>query len=234
MEMNVTEYILLKRQMGQKMLAVLIDPDKPLRFSKGDLDGTDLILIGGSTGTISDLFIEQIRSITHRPLVLFPGNLSQFTAKADALFFLTMLSSRNAEVVIGQQVKAAAQVKQSGIETLSMGYILIDGGKVSSVEQVSHSTPLPSNDIHQIISTAIAGELLGNQLIYLEAGSGAKNPVSTDIIQQVRSAISLPLIVGGGITTPDYMKAVFRAGADIVVIGNHFEQHPEQIKSFCR
>lgn len=232
--MNVTEYILLKRQMGQKMLAVLVDPDQPLRFAAGDLDEADLILVGGSTGTISDVFIEQLRSLTHRPLVLFPGNLSQFTAKADAILFLSMLSSRNAEVLIGQQVKAAADVRKSGIETISLGYILIDGGRVSSVERVSHSAPIPADDISLITDTAIAGEILGYQMIYLEAGSGAKTPVSTDIIQQVRTAISCPVIVGGGITSPEAMEAAFRAGADIVVIGNYLEQNPSQIHRFCR
>jgi len=232
--MNVNEYISLKRQMGQKMLAVLIDPDKPIRFTKGELDGADLVFVGGSTGAISEAFIQQIRTITHRPIVLFPGNIAQFTAQADALLFLSMLSSRNAEVVIGQQVKAAAEVKQSGIETISMGYILIDGDKVSSVQQASHSTPISKEDIPLICSTAIAGELLGNQLIYLEAGSGAKTPVSTEIIQRVKKTISVPLIVGGGITTPEGMKAAFKAGADIVVIGNYLEQHPEEINRFCR
>jgi len=232
--MNVKEYILLKRQMGQHLLAVLLDPEKPIRFLPGELDGADLIFVGGSTGSISDAFIQQIRSLTHRPIVLFPGNTDQFTAQADALLFLSMLSSRNAEVLIGQQVKAAAAVKLSGIESIPMGYILIDGGTTSSVEKASASTPIPPADISQICSTAIAGELLGHQLIYLEAGSGAKNPVSIDIIKQVRDAVTIPLIVGGGITSPEGMKAAFKAGADIVVIGNYLEQHPEEIKRFCR
>lgn len=232
--MNVKEYILLKRQMGQHLLAVLLDPEKPIRFKAGELDGADLVFVGGSTGSISPDFIEQIRTLTHRPIVLFPGNTHQFTAQADALLFLSMLSSRNAEVLIGQQVQAAAQVKQSGIETIPMGYILIDGGTTSSVQQASASTPLPQTSIAEICHTAIAGELLGHQLIYLEAGSGAKNPVSIDIIRQVRQSISVPLIVGGGICSPQAMKAAFQAGADIVVIGNHLEQHPEQLTLFCR
>lgn len=232
--MNIKEYIVLKRQMHQHLLAVLLDPEKPLRFQPGELDGADLIFVGGSTGGVSADFIEQIRLLTHRPVVLFPGNTQQFTAKADALLFLSMLSSRNPEVLIGQQVKAAAEVKRSGIETIPMGYILVDGGKISSVEQVSGSKPIPQTDVNQIVHTAMAGELLGMQLIYLEAGSGAKTPVSIDIIRLVRSAVSVPVIVGGGISSPEAMQEAFRAGADIVVIGNYLEQHPEQLKLFCR
>jgi len=233
-KMNVLEYIQLKRQMRQHLLAVLLDPERPIRFEKGELDGADLVFVGGSTGVLSSEFIEQIRTLTHRPIVLFPGNAGQFTAKADALLFLSMLSSRNPEVLIGQQVEVAATVKESGIETIPMGYILIEGGKKSSVEQASHSAPIPQTDIAQICSTAIAGELLGHQLIYLEAGSGALNPVSVEIIRKVRAAVSLPLIVGGGITSPEAMTAAYKAGADIVVIGNHLEQHPDQLKLFCR
>jgi len=232
--MNVQEYIALKRQMGQHLLAVLLDPEKPIRFHSGELDGADLVLVGGSTGELSPAFIEQLRALTHRPIVLFPGNVHQFTAQADALLFLSVLSSRNPEVLIGQQVKVAAQVRQSGIETIPMGYILIEGGKTSSVEQASHSLPIPQTAIDTICSTAMAGELLGQELIYLEAGSGAKTPVSIEIIKRVRASISVPLIVGGGITSPQAMKAAFQAGADIVVIGNYLEQYPDEIKHFCR
>lgn len=232
--MSVKQYIDLKRQMGQHLLAVLIDPDKPLRFSSGELDGADLIFLGGSTGALSPLFIEQIRALTHRSVVLFPGNLNQLTTGADALLFLSMLSARNAEVLIGQQVAAAAAVKASGIETIPMGYILIDGGRVSSVQQASHTQPIPASDTEQIVATALAGELLGHQLIYLEAGSGAAVPVALDTIRRVREAVSVPLIVGGGITSPQAMRAAWQAGADIVVIGNYLEQHPDELKLFCR
>jgi len=232
--MNVKEYIALKHKMGQHLLAVLIDPEHPLGFAPGELDGADLIFVGGSTGALSSVFIDKIRALTHRPIVLFPGNPQQFVSQADALLFLTVLSSRNPQVLIGQQVEAAAAVRASGIETIPMGYILIDGGIESSVQMSTHSTPIAQNDVEQIVHTAIAGELLGHQLIYLEAGSGAKTPVSTDIIRRVRESISIPLIVGGGITSPEGMKAAWKAGADIVVIGNYLEQHPEQLKHFTR
>jgi len=232
--MNIEEYILLKRQMGQHLLAVLIDPEHPISFEPGELDGADLIFVGGSTGDLSSVFIDKIRHLTHRPIVLFPGNAKQFTSGADALLFLSMLSSRNPEVLINQQVKAALAIKASGIETIPMGYILVDGGKISSVEKTSQSLPIAQEDVEQVVATAVAGELLGHHLIYLEAGSGAKIPVSIELIQRVREAIKVPLIVGGGITSPQAMQAAWKAGADIVVIGNHLEQHPKQLKLFCR
>ena len=231
--MNILEYIRTKQQMHQHMLAVLLDPEHTIPFAPGQLDAADLILVGGSTGGISPDFIGQIRSLTRRPVVLFPGNPQQFTPQADALLFLSVLSSRNADLLVGQQIAAAATIQASGIETIPMGYILIDGGKDTAVLRASHSTPLSQSDIPTIVSTALAGQMMGKQLIYLEAGSGAKTPVSIDIIRAVRSVLSIPLIVGGGITTPDAMKAAFRAGADIVVIGNHFEHHPEQLPLFC-
>lgn len=231
--MNVLEYILAKRQTGQHMLAVLLDPEHEIPFRKGELDAADLIFVGGSTGGISPLFIDKIRTLTHRPIVLFPGNPSQFSPQADALLYLSVLSSRNADLLVGQQIASAHAIRESGIEVLPMGYILVDGGKETSVVRASHSSPIPQADIAQIKDTALAGEMMGRQLIYLEAGSGAKNPVSIDIINAVRQAISIPLIVGGGITTPQMMKDAFRAGADIVVIGNHFEHHPDQFSLFC-
>lgn len=231
--MNIHEYIFTKHQLHQHMLAVLLDPEHTIPFAPGQLDAADLILVGGSTGGISPHFIEQIRTRTHRPIVLFPGNPQQFTPQADALLFLSVLNAQDTDLIVGQQIAAAATVHASGIETLPMGYILIDGGKTTSVLRTAHATPLSQTDIPTIVNTALAGQMMGKQLIYLEAGSGAKTPVSIDIIQAVRDAISIPLIVGGGITTPDAMRAAFRAGADIVVIGNHFEQHPEQLHLFC-
>lgn len=231
--MNIHEYIYTKHQLNQHMLAVLLDPEHPIPFHAGELDAADLILVGGSTGVISPDFIGQIRTLTHRPVVLFPGNPQQFTPQADALLFLSVLSSQDPDLLIGQQIAAADTIHNSGIETLPMGYILIDGGKETSVVRESHSAPIPQSDLTRIVHTALAGQMMGKQLIYLEAGSGAKTPVSIDIIQAVRSVLSIPLIVGGGITTPQAMKAAFRAGADIVVIGNHFEHHPNQLHLFC-
>ncbi len=136
-------------------------------------------------------------------------------------------------MLIGSQVRAARRVRESGIETIPMGYILIDGGRLSSVEKASETRAIPATDTEQIIDTALAAELLGMQCVYLEAGSGAATPVAADTIREVRKAIALPLIVGGGICTLQQMQAAYAAGADIVVIGNHFEQHPEQIPLFA-
>ncbi len=235
----------------KKMLAVLLDPEKTPISSLPSLctylnqSSVDFIFIGGSTDSTSiDTFVRTLKkefAVQSSPLyggirgglVLFPGSLHQFTPEADALLFLSLLSGRNPEMLIGSQVRAARRVRQSGIETISMGYILIDGGRLSSVEKASDTRAIPSTDINQIIDTAIAAELLGMQSVYLEAGSGAANPVSPDTIREVRKNISIPLIVGGGICTPEQMKAAYQAGADIVVIGNHFEQHPEQIPFFA-
>lgn len=231
--MNVLDYILAKRQVGQKMLAVLLDPEKDIPFRAGELDNADLVFVGGSTGSISPDFIEQIRRITRRPVVLFPGNPTQFSPEADALLFLSVLSSRNPDLLIGQQIDTAPAIHASGIEVIPMAYILIDGGTPTSVVRASHSTPMAQDNPTAIAHTALAGQMLGKQLIYLEAGSGAKTPVSTDIISTVSSQLSVPLIVGGGICSVQAMQDAFSAGADIVVIGNYLERFPDELALFC-
>ncbi len=241
--MNVFSYIKQQRTAGKKMLAVLLDP-APVRGGRvtalrsEDLHHVDFLFVGGSGLEESiDAFVQNLKAETAEsncPVVLFPGSLLQFTPHADALLFLSLLSGRNAEMLIGSQVRAARVVRESGIETIPMGYILIDGGRLSSVEKASETRAIPANDIDLIVDTAIAGEMLGMQCIYLEAGSGARTPVATETIAQVRQAISIPLIVGGGICTPEQMQAAFLAGADLVVIGNHFETHPEEIPLFAQ
>ena len=232
--MNILSHIQSSQQAHRPQLAVLLDPEKPsacealLPYTAG----VDMLFVGGSTGDNSADFIRFIRSQTPCPIVLFPGNVAQFTPDADALLFLSMLNARTPDVLIEPHIQAATAIRQSGIESIPMGYILIDGGRTSSVEQTTHSIPLSQADIPTIVSTAIAAELLGKQLIYLEAGSGAHTPVSTEIIHNVRAQTTVPLIVGGGIRTPLAMKNAFDAGADIVVIGNHFEQHPQQLPLF--
>ena len=233
-KMSVLSTIQHHQQSAKPLLAVLVDPDKRDRYSAllPYLREVDLVLVGGSTGTQIEECVALLRQHTSAPLVLFPGNTAQFTPMADALLFLTLLNSRRAEVLIDPHVQSAITIRQSGIETIPMGYILVDGDRQSAVERVSGCTPIARQAVTDVVSHAVAGQLLGKQLIYIEAGSGAKTPVSIDTVRAVRQAIDVPLIVGGGITTEQQMLLVFSAGANIVVVGNHFEQHPEDLPRF--
>ena len=234
--MAIIQQIVSAKAQSRKLLVVLIDPDKPAAVEAvcPYLSLPDMIFIGGSTGDQCETCIAQLRQTTERPILLFPGNIAQFTPTADALLFLSLLNARTPDVLIQPHIHIAQQVLQSGIETIPMGYILIDGDRKSSVEIATQCIPIPQSNIREIVSTAIAGQLLGKQLIYLEAGSGAKTPISVEIIRAVRAQLSVPLIVGGGITTPEAMLHAFDAGADVVVIGNHFEQNPDEIDEFVR
>ena len=194
----------------------------------------DFIFVGGSQLQNSvDETVVHIKSLTTIPVVLFPGNAFQLTNKADALLLLSLISGRNAEWLIGQHVQAAKAIQESALETISTGYILIDGGNTTAVERVSKTKPLQRDAIEEVVSTALAGELLGNKLIYLEAGSGAQNPVPTSLIKAVKESIHIPLIVGGGLTSTDAIKKAYEAGADIVVVGNYLETHLEKMVDFC-
>lgn len=234
--MAVLTDIITARRQGRKLLALLLDPEKA-DLDKLPLSGRcqpDYVFVGGSTGGNCDAFVESLRRRTGVPIVLFPGSALQFSPAADALLFLSLLSGRDAETLVGQQVRAARAVRRSGIESIPMGYILIDGGKETAVQRVTHTQPIPQTDLTEIVDTAIAAELLGKQLIYLEAGSGALTPVSVEIIHAVQENTNISLIVGGGIRTTAQMTAAFAAGADLVVIGNHFEAHPEDLTAFCQ
>ena len=213
-----------------KLLAVLIDPDNFENTKTGSflnrlpLETTHLF-IGGSTveEKATSVLISEIKKHSKLPLLLFPGDVSQITNNADGLLFLTLLSGRNPEYLIGQQVKAVTVLRNNAIEVISTGYILIEGGAVSSVERVSETKPMPQKNIQAIVDTAKAGELLGNKLIYLEAGSGAKFPVQSDVIKAVKKEVNIPLIVGGGIKTEMQKQEAYLAGADMVVMGTVFE-----------
>lgn len=235
--MAVIEHILSAKAQAHKLLAWLIDPEKPL-FINGlhhFLSMPDIIFVGGSTGIHTEKCIEKLRTCSDcPPIVIFPGNIAQFSPNADAILFLSLLNAKTADMLITPHIKVAKQVIESKIESIPMGYILIDGGRKSSVEIVSNCTPIPQDEVETIVNTALAGQLLGKQLIYLEAGSGAKKTVSIDIIKAVHQQLNIPLIVGGGICTPEAMIQSFEAGADVVVIGNYFEQHPDEIEEFIR
>ena len=225
-------------------LALLLDPEK------ANLDALpitsechpDYFFVGGSTGGDTTEFIlalkEKLSPITNNqsplPIILFPGNASQFSPKADGILFLSLLSGNNPEYLVNQQIKSARTIHDSHIDFVPTAYILIDGGVVTSTMKVTGTKPLNPSNLDTIIDTCIAAELMGKKAIYLEAGSGAITPVSTDIIRAVRSHTTCTLIVGGGIRTPEAMNAAYQAGADIVVIGNHFESHPEELAKFCQ
>jgi len=236
---NIYKTILLNREANKKMVAVLLDPDKCrgsiLSSTVAALKSNtpDFVFVGGSHMLNSvDSFIELLKEEVKSNIVLFPGNAAQFSTKANALLYLSLLSGRNAEFMIGQHIISSVAIKKSGVEIIPTGYLLIDGDKPSSVEYISNTRPIPRDKKEIALSTAVAAELLGMRLVYLEAGSGANVPVPTDMIQYVSSGLSLPLIVGGGIKTTEQLTEAFDAGADIVVIGNVFEAKPSLISDF--
>ncbi|MBQ7531288.1 MAG: geranylgeranylglyceryl/heptaprenylglyceryl phosphate synthase [Paludibacteraceae bacterium] len=217
---------------GDKMLVRLIDPDK---FDAGTLsEGFDYYFVGGSSASGCTDTVRAVHQACRTPVVLFPGSPKQFTPEADALLFLTLMNSRDPQLLIDPHVMSAGEVMASGIETIPMGYILVDGGRQSTTERLTGARPLPQTDIDGIVRLAQTAQLLGKQLVYLEAGSGAKNPVQEDVIRAVREAVQVPLIVGGGIRSVEQMNSAYRTGADIVVIGNYFEEHPEAIPEFMQ
>ena len=234
--MAVMQHILSAKNKSRKLLVLLLDPEKQTAVEalRPYLKLPDMIFVGGSTGVYVEDCIANLRPLTDCPIVLFPGNIAQFSPKADAILFLSLLNAKTADMLITPHIQIAQQVIDSRIESIPMGYILLNGGRRSSVEMVSKVVPIDQSDVDTVISTAAAGQLLGKQLIYLEAGSGAKTPVSIEIIQAVSQRLTIPLIVGGGITTPERMLAAFEAGADVVVIGNHFEKNPNEIANFVR
>jgi len=235
--MDLYKDILNAKKSGEKKFAVLLDPDK-VRLGKLDrvmdlaIDANvDYFFIGGSL-IVNDMLDEVLKSIKQKckiPMILFPGNSFQLSWKADALLFLSLISGRNAELLIGNHVIAAPYLKVSPLEIMSTGYMLVDGGIDTTVTYMSNTRPIPNNKEDIAVCTAVAGELLGMKLIYMDAGSGAKKPVPEKMIQSVSDVISVPLIVGGGISTPEKAEANCRAGADVIVVGNAIEKDPELI-----
>lgn len=232
--MRLYENLTAAKQRGEKRLAVLIDPDMPRLqrleelLNLGIECGVHYFFIGGSlvVNNMLDDVLSGIRQRCDIPLVLFPGNSFQLSYKADAILFLSLISGRNPELLIGQHVIAAPFLKMSPLEVISTGYMLIDGGVQTAVQYMSNTYPIPAGKTDIAVCTALAGEMLGLKTIYLEAGSGALNPVPEHMIEAVRGAISIPLIVGGGIRTPEKAAASLRAGADMLVVGNAVEKEP--------
>ncbi len=217
---------------GEKLLAVLIDPDK--FFIENVSDFTEKvnqslathIFVGGSTVNEHDTetLVVEIKKHTHLPIILFPGDVTQITNKAHALLFLSLISGRNPEYLIGKHVEAISKIKNTNLEVIPTGYMLIENGKETAVEKVTGTKPISREQIQEIIDTAKAGELLGMKLIYLEAGSGAKTPLTNQIISLVKEALIIPLIVGGGIRNKEQLENAYNSGADLVVIGTAFEE----------
>ncbi len=216
---------------GEKLLAVLIDPDKMLMdtlpgfIHKVNASIATHIFVGGSyvEADVTEALVIEIKKHTTLPIVLFPGDVTQLTNQADALLFLSLISGRNPDYLIGKHVKAISKLRKMNLEVIPTGYVLIENGKTTSVEKVTQTQPLKRDDIQAIVDTAKAGELLGMKLIYLEAGSGALHPVNPEIISSVKQNLQIPLIVGGGIKSKTQMQMAYDSGADLVVIGTAFE-----------
>lgn len=229
---NIYNDILKSKSEKKKLLAILLDPDKvvlansSILISKINDSPATHIFIGGSlvTTTIIDELIVKIKQNCSLPIVLFPGNPSQISDKADAILFLSLLSGRNPDYLIEHQVKAAPILKKTQLEIISTGYILIESGTETAVERVSKTIPLDRTNLEFALATAQAGEMLGSKLIYLEAGSGAKQAVPLEMIALVAQNIEIPLLVGGGIVDLQGIQNAYQAGADLVVIGTAFEK----------
>jgi putative glycerol-1-phosphate prenyltransferase len=210
---------------------LLLDPDRIsqreyIRLAEAAHEsGVDAILIGSSFVLRSNFpaAVQAIKEVTELPVIIFPGSITQITEHADAILFTSLLSGRNATYLIDEQVKGAPIIKESGIEPIPTGYLLIESGNLTSVQFVSGSPPIPSGKHDIAAAHALAAEYLGMKLVYLEAGSGAKVPVPVEMVREVSSYISIPVIVGGGLKTPESVAARIEAGASFVVVGNHFE-----------
>ena len=226
---------------SRKKLAVLIDPDKPTDaqiisiIDKAKAADVDFFFVGGSLLVTDSLdhCIKLIKEHCDIPVLIFPGNSLQISKYCDGFLLLSLISGRNPEMLIGRHVIAAPYLKLYGNEIIPTGYMLIDSGKATSVTYMSDTTPIPHDKDDIAMCTAIAGEMLGLKLIYLEAGSGALMPVSTSMISKVSQMIKIPLIVGGGIKTPEMAADAVKAGADVIVIGTAFEKEPELLNKFA-
>lgn len=234
---KIATEIYQKHQRKASMLAVLIDPDEGKKaalvqqVNYANQAKIDYFFVGGSliSEDCLDETLTYVKNNSEIPCVLFPGSVYQVNAKADALLFLSLISGRNPDLLIGQHVVAAPLIKKSGLETLSTGYLLIESGMPTTASYISHSLPIPHNKPTIAAVTAMAGEMLGLDFLFLDAGSGALNPVSSEMISATAKLCCNPIIVGGGIKTAAKVKENFDAGASIVVVGNITETQPELI-----
>lgn len=238
MHTHLYSSVLKSKAAGKKQFAVLIDPDK---FGEDELlslaneASVDFILLGGSLLTNGNFekCIRIVKQKTKIPLIIFPGNGLQISGNADGILLLSLISGRNAEMLIGNHVIAAPALRSSGLELLPTGYMLIESGTPTAALYMSNTTPIPHNKPDIAMCTAMAGEMLGLKLIYMDAGSGAKNCVSEEMIRKVHAAVSIPLIVGGGISTAEKASSACRAGADLIVVGNAIEKDKALLKEIA-
>jgi phosphoglycerol geranylgeranyltransferase len=233
--MKILDILHDRHKQGKKSIAVLVDPDKvegPARLTHllnlANENCVDFFFVGGSLVTTNNLseVVQEIKENVSIPVVLFPGNSMQLDPGADAILFLSLISGRNPDLLIGQHVVAAPILKNNHIEVMPTGYMLINSGRITSVAYISNTLPIPEDKYSLAACTAMAGEMLGLQLIYLDAGSGAEREISPKMISAVRKSVGLPLIVGGGINTTRKAITALEAGADMIVIGNALEKNP--------
>lgn len=238
MKSNIYQSIISSKKKGKKLFAVLVDPDK---FSSEVIREAhnakvDFIFIGGSKIQKGNFHhcVSALRKLAKIPLVIFPGSRDQISEKADAFLLLSLISGRNPDYLIGEHIKAARQLKKSGLEIIPTGYILIGGGKNISTQAVTRTSPIRSAHTELAVSTSIAGELLGMKMIYLEAGSGTKKPLHSSLVKEVRKNISAPLIAGGGIDSAEKASQLCRCGADMIVVGNAIEKDITLIQKLAK
>ena len=236
----IKEIISSKISKGEKQWCVLIDPDKLIFEEINELislinsSSCDFILVGGSliNHQMFDDYLKEIKRLSSKPVLIFPGDNQQISKYADGLFLLSLISGRNPELLIGQHVKSAFKIRASNLEILPCGYILIEGESLNSAIYMSESLPIPKNKSSIAAATALAGEQLGMQFIYLDKGSGAEKSIGNKMIIDVKKTINIPLIVGGGINSQQDLENVWNAGADIAVIGTSIEKNFKNIFLF--
>jgi phosphoglycerol geranylgeranyltransferase len=241
MKNKLYQQFVKNKQQGHKSFAVLVDPDKvdnakiEQLVSLATKSKVDYFLVGGSLLISNHLddCIKQFKALCDIPVVLFPGSPSQVSKYADALLYLSLISGRNPELLIGHHVVSAPMVRNSGLEIMPTGYMVIDGGAPTTVSYISNATPIPSDKNEIALCTAMAGEMLGMKLIYMDAGSGAKRPITEGMIEMVSSHIEAPLIIGGGITDPEKAYRNCKVGADVIVVGNAIEKDASLIKEMA-
>lgn len=235
--MNIYNYIIKNKQLGKKLFALLVDPDKQnskqliKTIERANTAKADFFFVGGSllTNDSLDTCIQTIKSNSNIPVILFPGNAMQVNNRADGILFLSLISGRNADMLIGKQVISAPILKQSTLEVIPTGYMLVDSGKPTTASYMSSTAPIPADKNDVAACTAMAGEMLGLKLIFMDGGSGAKNPISTKMISEVRESINCPIIIGGGINSAEKTISNCKAGADIIVVGDAIEKDKDLI-----